>query len=642
MIISLDFETYYSTEYSLSRMSEVDYILDPRFEVICCSFKIGKQRAYCIWNDDNAVGREIDRLEALYGWDAVAMLAQNTRFDGAILFWHYGKKPKLYLDTMGMAKATTHPIIGRSSLKKLAEYFGLPPKGEEVVMARGLSRAMFSPAQKIGYMGYCDHDNELCYAICEIQMRRFPVSEIFLIDWTLRMFIEPAVRLDASKLAVHLGWVRAEKEAIFARVAHIDKTVFSSQAKFAALLEEQGIEIPTKISPATGEEIYALAKGDAEFKDLCADESQTPYVQALLACRINAKSTIEETRTEKLLNLSLREWVDCPGWMPVPLRYYGAHTGRFSGDGGFNFQNLRRKSRLKEAIEAPPGYRILHRDASQIEARMVAFLAQCHVLLRAFERGEDVYSLFATSVYGRRITKADEGERFVGKTSILGLGYGMGPPRFKHTLHIGNGGMSIVIEDDESRRIVYLYRSDYKEIPALWGNAGAVLDSMVALAAPADGTSASNRQIGVPKIPAVEFSHDAIWLPNGMPIAYPEIQRRVSIGNNGQPNKEIMYKGPYGYKRLFGGKTIENISQALARIVVTDTVLRVKKEAQLLPFMTTHDSLDYLVPEENVREFDAYLDHQFSIRPSWGPTLPLASDGGWGRTLAEAEAKANV
>jgi DNA polymerase len=317
--------------------------------------------------------------------------------------------------------------------------------------------------------------------------------------------------------------------------------------------------------------------------------------------------------------------------MPVPYRYYGAHTGRFSGDGGVNFANLTRGSPIRDAIEAPAGYRIVHRDASQIEARMVAWLAGCDTLTAAFREGRDVYSEFASRFYRRPITKDNTPERFTGKTAILSLGYGAGHVRFRHALFIGQGGVSVKLSLAEALDLVGFYRETYREIPHLWWRAAAMLENMIA------GNEGRNQT--VEPVPVIKYGLEVIWLPNGLSIQYPQLRWR-SNPVTGEP--EIAYDAPYaGAKKLYGAKLIENICQALARIVVTDTALRVYHQTGFRPFMGTYDSWDYLIPEDEVRWFDEVLSHEFTLPPAWAPTLPLMSEGGWGRTLLEAERGVN-
>jgi DNA polymerase len=646
MIVAIDFETAYSREYSLRRMTEVEYILSPLYETLMCAIKLGDGPSQVYVGDAN-----IRAAFAQIDWGSVAVLSHNTRFDGAILAWRFGIIPRLYLDTLSMARAMTHPYVGSSSLDAVAKHMGLPPKGTEIVAGMGKWLADFSPGELEAYVNYCAHDNNLCYTIFQrFREAGFPSSELALIDLSLRMFIDPQVTLNAVKLAEYLNHVRAQTAALFGEFSTIDKSVFSSNQQFAALLEQHGVTVPKKISPTTGELTWALAKGDWAFKELCADATQPLHVQALLATRLHVKSTIEETRTASLLKLSQREWPaaeparrgfggsaqDPPsnssGWMPAPYRYYGAHTGRFSGDGGVNFANLTRGSPIRDAIEAPPGFRVVHRDASQIEARMVAWLAGCDTLTTAFAEGRDVYSEFASRFYRRTVTRDDVKERFAGKTAILSLGYGCGHARFRHALFIGQGGVSVNLSLHDADALVTFYRDTFREIPALWWRAGNMLRDMMA-------QPGNDRVIEFEPIPVVKYDTDVVWLPNGLSIQYPHLRWRADEVTG---KAEIVYDAPQaGIKRLYGAKLIENICQSLARIVVTDTALRVYHQTGFRPFMGTYDSWDYLCPEDGVAAFDELLAHEFTICPSWAEGLPLASEGGWGRTLLEAERGVN-
>lgn len=645
MIVTADIESYYDQDYSLSKMSEPDYILDHRFEIIGCAVKEGNGPSDMFYGIDKVR----DRMNKI-DWTRAALLAHNTRFDGSILAWHLGISPKLYLDTLGMARAITAPWIGKSSLAAVSDYLGLPAKGTFVHNMRGKRLRDMTGGDLIDYATYCLRDNDNTYDIFQRFRPCFRASELELIDIMLRMFIEPSVKLDPNHLAIHLGQVQVERQAAFDRVAHIDKSVFSSNQKFADLLERMGVEVPRKISKTTGLETYALAKNDRAFKELCDDPDQPIDVQAVCMARLGAKSTIEETRTKRLLDHSLRSWGEHgDGWLAVPVRFYGAHTGRASGDGGINLQNLKRTSGIKKGIYAPPGMRIVHRDSSQIECRVNAWLAGCEKQLRAFAAGVDVYCEFGASIYGRPVTKADKADRFVSKTGILGLGYGMGAPRFRHTLFIGNGGMSLDVSEDFAKKVVYKYRDDYKEIPENnWAVLGVVIAGLAMqhrwqTYSDAKRINMNNTAcISNPRLAVFDFRREGIIGPNGLGIAYPNLRVEKMPTEHGRMRDDIFYDGPFGDNtKLFGGKITENVVQYLARIVVTDIAVRVRRETGYSMSFFTHDSLDYVVPENEVEWWDKYLERQFAIRPSWAPDLPLASEGGWGLTLMDAEQGVN-
>ena len=573
--------------------------------------------------------------------NGVVWITGNCRFDGAILAWRYGISPKLYLDTLSMARATTHWYTGKSSLKVVSEFLGLPPKGTEIYNTKGKWLKDFTPAELYAYEQYNIRDNDNCKEIFDLLRPYFRNSELALIDLVVRMFIEPQVQLDTAVLSQHLANVQQEKARVMESVNAIDKSVLASNAQFAKLLAETGIKVPTKISPTTGEEIPAVARNDWAFKELCADTDLPLEVQALLAARLSVKSTLEETRTANLLRLGT-----LAVRAPVPLKYSGARTHRLSGDGGTNWQNIQRGSPIRAAISAPPGFRIVHRDASQIEARMVAWLANCRSLLDAFREGRDVYSEFASVIYNQTITRGDKLERFVGKTGILGLGYGCGAAKFRHMLYIGNGGVSLKESVDFAQRIVWQYRDTFPEIPTLWNMMKYLVGRLLGTALQTKSevrayiTFHSNvLRLTSGQLPVIQLGKDALWLPNGLSLVYPGL-RTYTDPQTGKD--EVLYRSAYGVeRRLYGAKATENLSQALARIVVTDAALRVRSETTYLPFLSTHDSLDYCVPESEAEAMDAELEKQFAIVPAWAEGLPLASEGGWGPTLLAAERMIN-
>ena len=161
----------------------------------------------------------------------------------------------------------------------------------------------------------------------------------------------------------------------------------ASNKQFAQILEESGIPVPTKISTTTGKETYALAKNDEGF--IALTESEDPFIQQLCAVRLGTKSTIEESRIERFIGIGARN----KGRIPIPLKYYGAHTGRWAGSDSVNFQNLpsrdKKKKALKNAVLAPPKHYVINSDSSQIEARVLVWLAGQKDVTEQFRQGQD-------------------------------------------------------------------------------------------------------------------------------------------------------------------------------------------------------------------------------------------------------------
>jgi DNA polymerase I-like protein with 3'-5' exonuclease and polymerase domains len=351
---------------------------------------------------------------------------------------------------------------------------------------------------------------------------------------------------------------------------------------------------PTKISPTTGKTTWAFGKTDEGFKALL--DHPNPKVQAIVAARLGVKSTLEETRTERFIEIAKR------GALPVPLRYYAAHTGRWGGDDKINLQNLPRKSALKKAIRAPEGYVFIDCDSSQIEARTLAWLAGQDDLVEAFDRGEDVYKIMASSIYDVPVDEVTDDQRFVGKTTILGCGYGMGGPKFQMQLKAFN----VALPDWECQRIINVYRATYPMIPQLWNSAGRTLTAL---------QSQRTSQLGREGVLTVDLF--GIKLPNGMYVRYPNLRE--------DKDGQLVYDTKKGRAtiptRIYGGKVIENVCQALARIVIGEQLLMVARRYRVV--MTVHDAVGCIAPVEEAGEARAFVEQCMRMRPKWALGLPL-------------------
>ncbi len=449
-LVTLDFETYYDKEYSLSKMTTEAYIRDERFEVIGVAVKVNDYPTDWFSGSMDEIKKWLKALD----WSNAYLLCHHTAFDGAILKWRFGIEPKFYLDTLSMSRPLTGLSVG-GSLAALSKFYNIGKKGTEVINALGKKRVDFTSVDLEQYGNYCKNDTELTHTLFKILKEEVPNKELYVIDLMLRMFIDPTLELDANVLAEHLAKVQLKKELLMAKIDQsIGRDALMSNPQFAEVLKKLGVEPPTKMSLRTGKEAYAFGKTDTAFKALLDHDDER--VQAVVSARLGIKSTLEETRTASFIGISQR------GSLPIMLNYYGAHTGRASGGDKINLQNLPRGGELRKSIKAPKGHLLVASDSAQIEARVVAWLAGEEDLVEDFKENVDIYSKFATEVYGYAIQKETHPtERFVGKTCILGLGYGMGAEKFKGTLKIGVGGISVDLPLSESQRVVKLYRDKY-------------------------------------------------------------------------------------------------------------------------------------------------------------------------------------
>ena len=613
-LVTLDFETYYAQDFSLSKITTEQYIRDRRFEVIGLGLKHGPNSTEWAQGED-----QVRELIASVDWGSSAVLAHNMMFDGAILSWRYGVTPKFLLDTACMARAL-HGTEQSVSLKNVAVRYGVGEKGTEVIMAKDKRLADFTEEELTAYAGYCKKDVDLTYAIFHKMQPKFPEQEIDIIDATLRMFTEPTLELDMGLLEMHLEDVRDRKDKLMLDANITDKKVLMSNAKFAELLSGLGVEPPMKISPTTEKETFAFAKSDKEFQEL--QEHEDERVQTLVAARLGTKSTLEETRTQRFIDISKR------GTLPVPIRYYAAHTGRWGGDDKINLQNLPSRGangkKLKKSIIPPHGYTIVECDASQIEARVLAWLAEADELTHAFSVGEDVYVKMAAAIY--KVAEADVtgGQRFVGKTTILGAGYGMGAAKFQHQL----AGMNVAIDLKEARRIIRIYRDTYWKIPTLWEEAQYMLKQLIADAAV---------RVGRKGVLRIDVPQNAIILPSGLRMFYEDLQLDpVPKGVEPEDARpEYSFKVRRGRKNIYGGKVVENVCQALARCIIGEQMLLINKEYKAV--LTVHDSIAICCPDEEIAEARIYIEQCMRHVPSWAEGLPLECESGIGKSYGDTE-----
>jgi len=596
-IITIDFETYYDKDFSLSKLTTEEYVRDERFETIGVGVRVNEGETK--WFSGAFV--ETSRFLSSYNWEESYALAHNTLFDAAILSWKFGISPRGWLDTLSMARAIDGIEAG-NSLAKLAVRYNLGVKGQEVLSALGKRRADFTPEELARYGEYCKNDVNLTYDLFKILVPHFSKTELRLIDITLRMFAKPILQLNLPMLELHLDEVKTRKEKLL-EACMANKDTLMSNDKFAEVLKSIGVDPPTKISPTTDKETWAFAKSDEGFKALA--DYPDERVQALVAARLGTKSTLEETRTERFIGIAKR------GLMPVPLRYYAAHTGRWGGDDKLNLQNIPRKSLLKKAIEPSEGYILINADSSQIEARTVAWLAGQNDLVEAFENGDDVYKIMASAIYNKDIQDITDQERFVGKTTILGAGYGMGAQKFQLQLNV----FGVSLEIEECQRIISVYRETYPYIPQLWKDAGRALDAITRLQSVSLGVQ--------PQV--IQVVPGGIQLPSGLCITYRDLQ----IDSDNQ----YSYATRRGRTKIYGGKVVENFTQGVARCAVGEQMLRISKRYQVA--LTVHDSVVCVVPKTEQDVALKYVQDCMRWRPKWAETLPLNCEVGYGDNYGE-------
>lgn len=610
-LLFVDFETFYDTKagYDLKNISMTEYIRDSRFHAQGFAYKYTLNEAPH-WLTGEHVTQAF--CSALPDWSKTILIAHNVKFDGGILAWRYGVKPAYYLDTQTMAKAVLGNNVSSYSLRALAEYFGLPPKGE--LKTDGLKELTLQQTQELAT--YCKHDVELCSLIFERLIREFPESQIPVMDWTIRCFIEPKLALNVELLEKAVQDEKERREKAI-EATGFTKAELASNPKFAALVRAACGSVPTKTSARTGKSIPALSLSDEGFIAL----RETNPV--LYAGRVAAKSTINETRGEALLN------VGKTGLFPFDVQFSGAvQTHRFSGSngGGGNPQNFPRKGPIREAVCAPVGSELIVGDFAAIELRIISWLAKEPRLINSLIQNTDIYSEFASKIYDKPVNKKDHPtERQFGKCAILGLGYGMGAEKFRKTVSLQTG---LEISDEEAKRIVDLYREFYFNVPKLWKQAELCLPLI-----------ANGKLSCLPFATFIKVEKGALILPSGLKIRYPNLRGKQVI-KFGKVQTEWVYdvfKKRYVSEeaKLYGGKMIENICQALAGEICKLAITRCQ-ETHINVVGQVHDEIIAVSPIWPATKCAMQRAMEQPV-PFW-PEIRLKAEVGHGQNWANAKA----
>ena len=644
-ILTADFETYWNSKtYTLSKMTTEEYIRDKSFRAFgCCFHEFGSEQP-TQW----VRGDDLPEFLSGIDWGRTAVLAHNAQFDVSILSWKYGVTPAFIFDTLSMGRALRGSVVG-NSLAKLASDYSLPPKGTAVHSTDGQKSISWEVEKELA--DYCAHDVYLCEEIFKRLVAGYPTSELRLIDMTLRMYTEPVLQLDKLMLVNALEGEKEKREALLKRL-NVTDAMLASNGQFAELLRTLHVEPPTKKKKPTVKTPkpvgvnFAFAKTDAMFQAMLNGDNED--VAALCEARLKVKSTTERTRAQRFLEIAGR------GPLPVPLSYYGALSGRWTASKGsaINMQNLKRGSFLRKAIMAPEGHQLVVGDLSQIEPRVLAWLADYDDMLDIFRSGADPYAAFGAQMFNiPGMTKDSHPDlRQSAKSALLGCGYGLGWASFASQLMVGFLGAppvrynkdfarklgvdsayvnrfidwednlkkmaeiphtcadaELLIHCVAAKKIIDIYRSTAHPVASFWEMCSGLIASSLA----------QGREF---RYKCVVFRKGEIELPNGMKLLYPDL-RQVK---DDKGRVQWVY-GPDATK-LYAGKITNNIVQGVARIVMTDGMLRVAKRYPIKG--TVHDELIAVVPDAQVDDAKTWVLAQMTMEPRYMPGIPLNADGG--------------
>jgi DNA polymerase len=645
-LLFLDYETYYDKDYSLRKMTPAEYILDPRYETICCAVKWNNEKPFLV------DGPDFPKFISGVDPSAVTTITFNALFDNCILAWRYGFVPRQMLCAMRMAAALRGHVLPGASLATVSKCLGVGTKGTDIENVVGLNRqAIIDRGLWPAFSNYAINDVELCAGITFRLWSEFPESERRVMDHVLRCCIQPEFKVDPAFLQAHSTDLANEKAALLLAAGITDPKQLRSNVKLSALLQSHGVEIEYKTSLTDPtRRVPAFAKTDEFMADLLVDTD--PVIRALASARLGLRSTIEESRCNRMLAISRLGWraveIAGPpayrgGNMPIPLRYSGAHTHRLSGDWKLNMQNLPAgrgagaATKLRRALAAPAGYGVITADLAQIECRVNAWLCGQEDLLELFKTGQDPYSVLASKIFGFIVDKnLHKLERFIGKGGTLGLGFGCGDEKFYNMvvrdarkMGMDMAALMKVWTPELARTAVQVYRRTNQNICRMWRRLSNVLRDHWA-------------GVGEAEVGPVKVGPGYVMLPNGMKMLYDVI--------NKDP-EDLRYRYGKRVHRMYGPKFLENIVQALARIILMNAALRLWDRGYKFK-LQAHDELVFIAPLEDIhwrtkpdgsRELDvtkgaaAVILEEMQRPPSWAPDLPVKAELGAGATYGDSK-----
>lgn len=661
-VVVLDFESFFDTKdgYSMAGRSAkglttVEYIQDQRWETLgLASLHMDGRLPFSAveprttWHEgETGVQGHISYLRKMFGSDLerCTVVAQNASFDLMVLALRYGVYPSNVIDLLGLSRAWNSRQ--HNDLKALCKQYGLPPKGETMDFD-GLSnrtrftrskpgakrrkppvpRPTMSSEQASSLAVYAENDVLREWELFTIMLPRLsnPKIELRLMQHTLELFTRPQLGVDQVKAAEIVGKMNAEVERTLALTGNTHEEI-SGDTSFDRLvnvaLEQAGDDCQKYYKFGKRGALLAIAKDDPERKLL--EQHASERVRNLMAGR--AAITSWPTHVQRIERI-IRMACACAGVLPVPLKYHGAHTGRFSGGEKINLQNL--GSRGHELVNAVReilvalgcDQRLVIVDLAAIEARVLAWIARQYDLVAKFANNEEIYCGFATKVLGWPVRKPKKSggipaieakmkwaRNAIGKIGILGCGYGMGQDRI-HEMGAGEFDLETALKIRDT------YRSEHPAIPQFWK------DIEKAFLFTAKYRQPCELPLGL-KFFWSEECDVTITLPNGRELHYPSVKIvQDKYGEKLETYNELQHASEH----LWGGTLTENVVQAVARDVLVEAMLRLE-DAGKHTVLHVHDELVILEHKDAADETLKLAITEMSKTPTWAPGLPLGAEG---------------
>jgi len=653
----LDFETYFDADYSMAgnKLSTIEYVTDERFEALGLAILDTTQPdAPFFYRGPDMVSTYLGCIKRKYGKNlaGLTVIAQNANFDAAILAFQYGIYPRFLIDTLGLARHWD--ARNKNDIGSVAKRLNLAvQKGDTgrfkgwttldryyVPSSRKQGPTLPKKRSKIAEEQWPELES---YALDDVriefeQFKHFlprmsnPHMELRVNQHTVELFTQPSLRVDADKAQDLTQKMEAEIDDTVKEVGtNLTRKDLSGENSFEMLLQtalEDAGDDPQVYSKSTKKKnkawMFAIAKADPQREQL--EQHGDERVRKLMAARAAVKSwPLHIARINRIVNQAQA----AGGYLPVPLKYWGAHTGRWSGGEKINLQNLGSRGHdlvnaVRELIIADEGKELVVADASQIEARVLAWIAGQWDLVTKFSNGEDVYCDFAKKVLGYRVRKPRTGDNViqavegrhkwarnsVGKVGVLGCGYGMGPAKT-----VGYAGGTLDLPTAE--KIVATYREDNDKIVQFWHDIERAFLYTFKYQQPCE----------MPRGLRFDTANDCdviIILPNGRELKYHNVKTEPDV--YGGERLAVYNALEQHWDHLWGGHLTENVVQAISRDILWEAIWALECGGNHVA-LHVHDELIAHV-DKGAGEHVLQLAIQYlSTPPGWGPDLPLAAEG---------------
>lgn len=683
-LVTVDFETYFDTHYTLKKMSTSEYVRDPRFKIQMVGIKVGNKPTK-IYDGKKGVAA----LKKI-NWATHGLLCHNTAFDGFIMSHHMGIVPAFYYDTLSMARGLHSNEIG-SGLDEVAKFYGGAGKVDGFLeKTKGVLD--WSPTLFKEGAIYCAQDNDECFRIFTEMHPKYPADEIALIDLTIRMFCDPVLKVNIPRVQaeyereiekrqklfygvinpedydiggkfydkeLHKKLIKGPEERALEgtdRGMHIIKRLLGNNEFFADMLRAEGIEPPTKVSKAWIDKpveerddedkyTYAFAKDDLEFiglpddidhwrgdldpnkkRDVPKISAKQDRIRLLVEARLAVKSTTNITRAERFLEAGADGMS-----LPVGYSYYRAHTGRWGGNNKMNMQNLTRGGELRLSIEAPRGYQIAVQDSGQIEARVNGWLWGQEDLLDAFRKADKWDKSKGVARGADRDAYCIFGDIVYSREITTEDKM----ERFVGKVCVLGLGFQMGAPKFQMTLAkgalggppVYFDLNECHRIVNAYRNKNHKIRNGWSICNKIIEDMAAGRQ-GSHK--CLSWEKETLWLPNGMALKYPDLRSKVNTETGWT---EWSYQSGKMRSKIYGGLLCENIVQALARIIVATQMLAISKKYRVV--MTTHDEVVALPKTAQAKACIAYMAKCMSTAPAWCADIPLNCEGGYAENYSK-------